>query len=261
MTENRDKKDIFKSVQKPLDHGRILLWIGIPLVVIAPYFLTMEKLSFLNFTDTGQIGDTIGGITAPIINSIAAILVFLALKAQIHANLIVQQQIQDQQDEKKLEVESSQCNKLYENLKSSIDNFTYTTLNSFDFRNTDNIVLGGSEAFYQLFQDFYCNKHDEHMENDELDRNPKITEIISILEICDNLLTRVMASNIKDKEVLYTLTMHQFIYRIFPNLSSNYPDNLELSYCTSCERNHGLPEKIVKLVKNIKEKCKEDFCF
>jgi hypothetical protein len=50
----------------------------------------------LDFTQTGQIGDTIGGITAPMANLLGAILVYLALKAQIEANLILKKQLDDE---------------------------------------------------------------------------------------------------------------------------------------------------------------------
>lgn len=257
MIENKQMKDIFKNIEKPLKNGEILLWIGIPLTLLSPFFIT-RCYNVLDFTSTGTIGDTIGGITAPFINIIGAILVFLALKAQIQANVLVQKQISDQVEEKKLQLESDQLNKLYENLKSSIDNFTYTTLDTWELRNEENVELKGSEAFYQLFQDLYCNAL--HLDEDSLKVNPKITEVISILKICNTLLIKIQDSKVADKEILYLLTMHQFIYRIFPKLSAEYPNNLELYYCDSCKKDHGLPNGITKLINSIREKCKEDFC-
>lgn len=251
-----EDKDLLNKIRKPLNHGNLLLWIGIPLTILSPTIL----LSFLNaseFTETGAIGDTIGGITSPFINIIGAILVFLALKAQIEANIIVQKQIAGQQKEKKFEQESFQINKLYENLKSSIDNFTYKTLDPWELRNEEKIELKGSEAFYQLFQDFYC---DAHLDEESLKSNPKITEIISILEICDTILIKTANSKIADQEILKLLTMHQFIYRIFPKLSFEYPNNLDLHYCESCKKDHGLPQRIIALVKSIREKCTEKIC-
>jgi hypothetical protein len=234
MTNNTPENK-FKEILKPLKNGNLLLWVGIPIVLIAPFLFT-RKFGLLDFTQTGNIGDTIGGITAPIIGLIGAFLVFLALKAQTQANILVQQQIDSQEIEKKIENESLQLNKLYENFKSSIDNFSYTTLDTWEFANTDNVELKGSEAFYKLFQDFYC---DSHLDENDLKTNPKITEVISILQICDTLLEKILKSNIYDKDTLYLLTMHQFIYRVFPRISSDYPNNIEIYYCESCEKNHG----------------------
>ena len=45
-----------------------------------------SEFSLISFTDTGQIGDTIGGTTAPFLGFFGSILVYLSLKAQIDAN-------------------------------------------------------------------------------------------------------------------------------------------------------------------------------
>jgi len=66
-------------------------------------------LSSWNFSDTGQIGDTIGGITAPIINLIGAILVYISFRAQIEANRI---QAKALADEKMLNLTKNQFEKL-----------------------------------------------------------------------------------------------------------------------------------------------------
>lgn len=256
MTTQFNENEKYKEIEEPLKNANILLWIGIPIVIIAPYILT-SSFDFVNFNQTGVIGDTIGGLTAPFIGLIGAILVFLALKAQIHANILVQKQIENQENENKLEIESNQLNKLYENLKNSIDNFSYSTLETWEFNIQESKELKGSEAFYKLFQDFYC---EPHLNEEDLKTNPKITEIISILEICDTLLDKISKSNVYDKEILEILTLHQFIYRVFPRLSADYPDNLEILYCEACKKNHGFPPKISSLVKSIKSKCDERIC-
>ncbi|WP_373060417.1 hypothetical protein [Zunongwangia sp. H14] len=45
-------------------------------------------MPFLNFTETGQIGDTIGGILNPFIALAGVLLTFLAFYMQIKANQI-----------------------------------------------------------------------------------------------------------------------------------------------------------------------------
>jgi hypothetical protein len=58
------------------------------LTIISPILFTKVSIfKEFDFTETGQIGDTIGGITAPIINLFAAFLVFLAFREQVQANL------------------------------------------------------------------------------------------------------------------------------------------------------------------------------
>lgn len=72
---------------KHRDYYWIILLIGCILIIILPGILTLhwrdEFLEFnTNFTNTGQIGDTIGGITAPIIGLISIILLYKTLKEQ-----------------------------------------------------------------------------------------------------------------------------------------------------------------------------------
>jgi len=50
-----------------------------------PYLLTQFS-SGISFLGTGEIGDTIGGITAPFVNLLAAYLVYKSFTAQIRAN-------------------------------------------------------------------------------------------------------------------------------------------------------------------------------
>lgn len=68
-------------------HATKLLFIGLVLIIIAPATLTIPAFyTWLDFSKTGQIGDTIGGITAPIINFIGAILVYISFTSQQRAN-------------------------------------------------------------------------------------------------------------------------------------------------------------------------------
>lgn len=62
-----------------------ILWI-----IVGPWLLT--RFSILDLTATGQIGDTIGGITAPIIGLVSAVLIYLSFTAQIRANEIIQEE-------------------------------------------------------------------------------------------------------------------------------------------------------------------------
>lgn len=65
------------------------------LILALPSILSLERfISFFEFNEkTGVIGDTIGGVTAPFVNFISAILVFYAFKEQIKANKLIQRQI------------------------------------------------------------------------------------------------------------------------------------------------------------------------
>ena len=77
----------------------IIFLIVLVLISIAPYIITRDftKYGFVSFKDSGQIGDTIGGITAPLVGLISAYLVYRALKAQIDANNVLSSQFSKQQ--------------------------------------------------------------------------------------------------------------------------------------------------------------------
>ncbi len=66
--------------------GQILLLVLL-IILIVPNLLTLPAIwSRLDFSETGQLGDTIGGLTAPFINGLSVVLVYLAFKEQIKAN-------------------------------------------------------------------------------------------------------------------------------------------------------------------------------
>lgn len=65
---------------------KCLLLFSILLTIIAPIVLTQFN-SFISFdTTSGAIGDTIGGITSPILNLLAAILIYVSFQEQVKAN-------------------------------------------------------------------------------------------------------------------------------------------------------------------------------
>ena len=73
-------------------NAKWLLLFGILLTFLFPLLLPLlNKTGIGNF---GVVGDAIGGITNPISQLIGSILLYLALKAQLSANGIVQNQIE-----------------------------------------------------------------------------------------------------------------------------------------------------------------------
>ena len=68
----------------------ILLLLGIIFTVISPWVFT-RNVGLIDFQNTGEIGSTIGGITAPITSLIGAFLIYYALVAQRQANKIQSQ--------------------------------------------------------------------------------------------------------------------------------------------------------------------------
>ncbi|MCM4174196.1 hypothetical protein DHD32_22265 [Arenibacter sp. TNZ] len=85
MNKENSKEPKLKKLIGFKPWERRLFWTLVTLIIIAPFVLTRD-IGFINFEDTGQIGDTIGGITAPFVNLLAAFLVYKSFSAQIQAN-------------------------------------------------------------------------------------------------------------------------------------------------------------------------------
>ena len=114
---------------KLIKRGTVVLFIGIVLVLVFPLILTFKKISFISFQDTGNIGDTIGGITSPITSTIGSILVYFALKSQIDANTQIQKQLKKQDEEKALSDKINFINDRINLLKEEINGFYYSYKN------------------------------------------------------------------------------------------------------------------------------------
>lgn len=77
----------------------LYLIVGVTLLFVSLYLFTKPALSEAwDFSTTGQIGDTIGGITAPIINIIGAFLVFVSFREQVRANRIQMQALNEEKE-------------------------------------------------------------------------------------------------------------------------------------------------------------------
>ena len=78
-----------------IDHYKpwhLLLLILFIIAIVPPLLVLPALAKFWNFSESASIGETIGGITSPFISGLAAVLVFLAFKAQIQANQIITNQ-------------------------------------------------------------------------------------------------------------------------------------------------------------------------
>ena len=145
MSINHKSND---PISGPLKKARIFLYIGMGIILLSPFILTGHNFwSRLDFSQTGEIGDTIGGITAPIVNLLGAVLVYLALKAQIEANLILKRQLDEEKIKDNIQNQTDEINQLYYNLKESIDNFNYISFDSNELVKKINYQIDAHYAF------------------------------------------------------------------------------------------------------------------
>lgn len=247
-----------KEIREILGRAKWLLLIGGLVILIMPFILTGQYFhERFNFSDTGQIGDTIGGITAPFMNLIGAFLVFYALQAQVKANELIQDQIDKDNEEKECENEGQNLNQLYSYLTDSINSFHFKTLPIEQLKNIDDIdtetEFKGGEAFYHLFSQIRCHYHGTQ---DELHSQQAVSELLSVLKIMDLLLDKLKITKSKNKEILITLVRHLFDYKIVTRIRDEQDNELDLEYCDVCECNHGLPDELKNLILEIRRKLK-----
>lgn len=99
------KSDVSQSNNKPI----YFLIIGVLLMLVAPFVLTRPAFnSILDLSDYGEIGDVIGGTTAPIINLIGAVLIFYSFREQQKANKIQFDGLNKEIEQNKIQFELNQ---------------------------------------------------------------------------------------------------------------------------------------------------------
>ncbi|AZJ35292.1 putative phage abortive infection protein [Tenacibaculum singaporense] len=122
MIERKENKNIYGL-------SKISKWIltasftALSFSFIAPYLLT--KFSIIDFTETGEIGDTLGGIMNPFIALGGALLTYLAFYMQFKANKLQREQfdIQIENEKKQFREEIKEQNEQF--LKSQFENQFY----------------------------------------------------------------------------------------------------------------------------------------
>ena len=253
MTDNKRKE-----IREILGRAKWLLLVGGLVILIMPFILTGQYFhERFNFSDIGQIGDTIGGITAPFMNLIGAFLVFYALQAQVKANELIQDQIDKDNEEKEYENEGQNLNQLYSYLTDSINSFHFKTLPIDQLKNIDNIDTAtefkGGDAFYHLLSQIRCHYHGTQ---DELYRQQPVSALLSVLKIMDLLLEKLNNTKSKNKDILITLVRHLFDYKIVTRIRDEEDNKLDLEFCDECQCNHGLPDELKKLILEIRLKLK-----
>ncbi len=191
------------------------------IVVFLPLILTCEAFSFIDFKKTGGIGDTLGGITAPFINSLAALLVFWAYKEQRKANEL----LRNQQKLQFIQTEISRLEELPERILFSgsfkkespvldiVPHEKKTSINMVLYKNTKYIIQIFEHLIDQLnntnedtdflkskFKILYNAKYKEFMDN--IEENINLVVSAYKIEEDDLLAKELISMNIKlDKKI------------------------------------------------------------
>ena len=223
-----------------------LTWLLIFLVVILvfsiPLFIINLSIGeWSDYSTSGQIGDTIGGITAPIVNLISAFLVFLALKAQIDANNVIQKQIDETKKERDVEVHSKELNILFSYLEKQITSIEYVG-------NDGNTYTGTKGISHILKRAITLN----HLNSDSLPL-PEYASVFSSLRLFEMILEKIKISNapIKERELYNELVAHLY-YTFYFSAQHVVLEKIKSNgICSTCNSKHELPGEHINLTEKI----------
>jgi len=132
MNKNKDKVKYANAFGMSFRTIVVIFIVLICVVLSFPYFFVEYSWFNLDFRNTGQIGDTIGGITGPFIAIIASFLTFIAFWVQYQAN---------EQQKRDLQIERFES-KFYTMLEIHRQNVNEISINE---------AVNGRLAFSQLF--------------------------------------------------------------------------------------------------------------
>lgn len=182
--------------------------VGIVLIIISPFIFT-RNLGAVDFSSTGQIGDTIGGITAPIVNLLGALLVFFALKAQVDANSLIQAQIESQRQEELKKKNLQYFLEQFKMIREDINDFSY-----FKSEPGRHVIHKGSDAFNHVLQDARHLKISSHQSI--FQDSPKLFEVQMLLTSIQNFIVQLEKSDLEpdDKTFYKSLVSYQYLSKI-----------------------------------------------
>lgn len=232
--ENKDQSsdEKIKEIIRKLDWKAF--WIGLTgvgVLLIFPIWVTDHF--WFDYSKTGTFGDTIGGLTAPIIGIFSSLLIYFSFRAQIKANYIVQSQIEKQEKSENEKKVIEFINNLMLQFREEINEFSYSDYEG-TFDNRQYVLHKGAEAL-KIYLRHITAECDYYNENEmEFLRFPSNQQYLGLLDILDKLIQIIRKSNLKlsDKEYFKSQIKYLFDYKL-----ALLPGH-ELKLCNKCKKTH-----------------------
>ncbi len=211
------------------------LILGTLLTIIVPLLLPLLPLKHLQ--GYGDIADAFGGIANPIGQIVGFVVLYLALRAQIKANSILQLQVNNENNKEMQRRGVKLVHELYTFLENNINTFSYES----KFENGKGMqVLHGRRAIRCFIDDIEEMNIDLH-NAEQLLQKDGVREILSILRIAENTLDRIKDAEIDETDKLFYIDLmkHELTFSIFPYTELDESANLKLAVCEECHEPHG----------------------
>ena len=176
-----------------MERKHYLFSIGFALFLFSAIYLIIKPAIWdaYDLTDTGQIGDTIGGITAPFINLLGAVLVFISFLEQNKANKILSQQNT-----------FSLFHELYKDLKNDFNNLCFSS----------STLKNGKEYYGKRAFSLFTNTLEARIDNKSFPKNSFFDEILFLMGNITIFINTIETSNIDDTQKKYILKLLHFLY-------------------------------------------------
>ncbi len=213
----------------------IVILVGLALIIIAPIvFTSAARLKIFNFTETGPIGDTIGGITAPFVGILGAVLVYISFREQQKANRI---QWKALKKENKKNKKQSNFEFLYNFFLNEIKNYSFP--DNYNFSQCINKLNGPIEGYEQKSRFLAYDSHAKIITNYLILNNSFLFELThsKLNENSKNAIVNIYLNyttkNCSDRTINSNKAQINYFNEVFPeflynlNRFNQYIDQLE----------------------------------
>lgn len=243
----RVKSDEERSDERLRAFAFWLILCSIPFAILFVILVTTYSLYPLNVNNFGDIGDAIGGITAPIFAFLGAVLVYLSFQAQIEANKTLKKEIENNKIVKEYELINTLTEQMilyFGKLQFEKNKEGVNSVAAF-FLNYENIKSKNSDDALSFLRD-YCY----------------------VLETIDLTSRKIYYFDFDDKryKILIRSKFRNFYYiKVKPQIDQikELKDFIDFLSCNDdlLQRDKSITANVVRKIKNIEETLQDDSKF
>jgi len=236
------KKGEIQDLKLPLEkahiHTLMKFVVGVFIFLIgasflnAWYIISISKGGYKGLADYANLGDAIGGLSAPLINSMTGLLVYLSFSEQSRANRIQVNEIKEQKKRSEEERERSEnlasfdrTTELFKEVKTYIEDFKV----SIYYKNTERTDQRKGYFALEFLLEILSSKNAE-FKIDEINFNEIYQDLKSILITLDFITDQINNLSTDDnyKNIL-SVKMFNMIYK-YENTLKNIRNSIETNY-------------------------------